>query len=181
MSRRRLLLGFALLASGVAALWLWRGRDATLGAVEATVRSQFPGVPTVTTDQLALALVDSASAPLLLDARQPDEYAVSHLPGALRINPDARGQDLAAAVAAIPDGRDVVVYCSVGYRSAGLVQRLREAGARRVSNLEGSIFRWANEGRPLAGARGADGLVHPFSDSWGRLLDPEHRATVATE
>jgi hypothetical protein len=39
-----------------------------------------------------------------------------------------------------------------------------------VQNLEGSIFRWANEGRPVY----ADGMqvdrVHPFDDSWGKLL-----------
>ncbi|OZC02387.1 rhodanese-like domain-containing protein [Rubricoccus marinus] len=179
MTRRRLLIGLVLVASGVTALLLWRGRSLTLDAVEATVRNQFPGVATVTTEQLAQALADSSTAPLLLDAREPDEYAVSHIPGALRIDPDARGEALTGAVAAIPEGRDVVVYCSVGYRSAQLIQRLREAGAGRVSNLEGSIFRWANEGRPLAGAQGEAGLVHPYSETWGRLLDPERRAPLA--
>ncbi len=179
MTRRRLLIGLALVATGAVALFLWRGRAGALTAVEAAVRNQFPGVPVVTTDALALALADSSTAPLLLDAREPDEYILSHIPGAQRIDPDARGETLAAALAAIPEGRDVVVYCSVGYRSAGLVDRLRDAGARGVYNLQGSIFRWANEGRPLAGARGDEALVHPYSDSWGQLLDPEHRAPLA--
>ena len=176
--RRTLLLGFALVASGAAVLWLWRGREASLGAVEAAVRTQFPDVPTVSTASLASAMA-SGGAPLLLDAREPAEYAVSHIPGALRVDPGARGPALDSVLAALPAGREVVVYCSVGYRSAALAERLREAGASRVSNLEGSIFRWANEGRPLEGEAAARGLVHPYSETWGRLLDPERRAPLA--
>ncbi len=37
-----------------------------------------------------------------------------------------------------------------------------------VLNLEGGLFQWANEGRPLAG--GATG-VHPFNSFWGRGLE----------
>jgi rhodanese-related sulfurtransferase len=175
---KRLVLALALIATAAAALWLWRGRATGLGAVEATVRAQFPDVPTISTDSLARALA-SGDAPLLLDAREPAEYAVSHLPGAVRVDPSARGPALDSVLAALPPGREVVVYCSVGYRSAALAERLREAGAGRVANLEGSIFRWANEGRPLAGAGAARGWVHPYSETWGRLLDPERRAPLA--
>ena len=178
---RRLLIGFVLLAAGGAALWLWRGRALSLDAVEATIRQQFPDVPVVSTETLARALRDSSRAPLLLDAREPAEFAVSHLPGAMRVDPDATTDELARGLADLPHDRDVVVYCSVGYRSAALAKRLRAAGFERVSNLEGSIFRWANEGRPLASASGSARLVHPYSDTWGRLLDPDRRAPLADE
>lgn len=62
------------------------------------------------------------------------------------------------------------IYCSVGYRSAGVTQRLREAGFTNVSNLQGSIFRWANEGRPVYRDRRRVQAVHPFDARWGQLL-----------
>ena len=85
-------------------------------------------------------------APALLDVRTEAEFAVSHLPGALRIDPDASP---AQVVAAIRPNTAVVVYCSVGYRSSQLAKRLQKAGVAGVSNLDGSIFQWANEGRLL--------------------------------
>ncbi len=44
-----------------------------------------------------------------------------------------------------------------------------------VRNLEGSAFAWANEGRPLAGALGASGRVHPYAPAFAWLLRPERR------
>jgi len=45
------------------------------------------------------------------------------------------------------------------------------AGFRNVRNLEGSIFAWANEGRPLVNARGQAAGVLPFNIPWGRYLE----------
>ena len=50
-----------------------------------------------------------------------------------------------------------------------------------VANLEGSIFAWANEDRPLVqgdgeGAGAPTSLVHPYDADWGNLVAPEHRA-----
>ena len=73
----------------------------------------------------------------------------------------------------------MVVYCSVGYRSAELARKLTARGHANVANLEGSLFAWANEGRPVyAGTRLAD-RVHPYDAAWGSLLKPELRYTPA--
>ena len=176
--RRKLLFGLALVASAAAVLWAWRGRTVGLDATEAAVRARYPDVQTVSTDDLARAL-ESETPPAVLDVREPGEYAVSHIPGAVRMDPQASGEAVIAALDSLPPGRDVVVYCSVGYRSAETARKMQEAGARRVFNLEGSAFRWASEGRPLEGTEGARGLVHPYNDVWGRLLAPEHRAPLA--
>ncbi|MEM6326109.1 MAG: rhodanese-like domain-containing protein [Bacteroidota bacterium] len=182
MPRRRfLLLGLGLLVAGAAALWLFRDRLLTLDATEAAVRQAFPEVPTVSTHALSVALRDSARAPLLLDARQPEEYAVSHLPGALQVDPEADAATLLATIGDMANGREVIVYCSVGYRSAKVATRLQEAGLGNVSNLEGSIFRWANEDRPLVRDGQPMRLVHPYNATWGRLLAPERRAPLTRE
>ena len=75
----------------------------------------------------------------------------------------------------------VVVYCSVGYRSAAIVQRIERAGVGRVYNLEGGIFAWANEGRPIFKDNARAKLVHPYDKLWGLLLHEDLRAPAANE
>jgi len=48
---------------------------------------------------------------------------------------------------------------------------MQRAGVANVFNLTGSIFRWANEGRPLRSGDERVQAVHPFDEDWGRLLD----------
>jgi rhodanese-related sulfurtransferase len=132
------------------------------------IRRRFPDVAVITCEELADRLAGEGPMPLLIDARGPEEFALSHLAGARRLpGPDASGAAGLAREAAI------VVYCSVGYRSARLARSLRQAGFTDVRNLEGSLFRWANLGLPLAGTGYARPRVHPFHPCWALLLEPE--------
>lgn len=117
----------------------------------------------------------SDDAPILLDVRTEAEYAVSHLPGAVRIDPAAQATEI---LARLPMDRKIVTYCAIGYRSTELAQRLLAAGRRNVYNMEGSIFQWANEGRALERDGKPVDTVHPYNDSWGKMLDPRRRAKV---
>jgi rhodanese-related sulfurtransferase len=145
-------------------------------AMKLFVRLRFWNVPEISTKDLARWLTDdSRPKPFLLDVRTPAEYAVSHLPGAQRIDPDAR---ITQTLDQLPPDRPIVTYCSVGYRSAELAQRLIAAGRRNIYNMEGSIFQWANEGRPLERDGKPVDTVHPYNDSWGKMLDPRRRANV---
>jgi rhodanese-related sulfurtransferase len=132
------------------------------------IARDFPGAPSIPADALA-ARLDGPDAPLLLDVRQEEEYAVSHLPGARRVEPEAEA--LPPELLALPRDTPIVAYCSVGYRSAALVERLRAEGFTRAENLEGSIFRWANEGRPVVRDGREVAEVHPYGRAWGVLLD----------
>jgi hypothetical protein len=40
-----------------------------------------------------------------------------------------------------------------------------------VFNLEGSLFQWANEGRPVYRDDVPVQAIHPYDARWGRLLD----------
>lgn len=147
----------------------------SLDGVRAAVRDRHPDVPVITPSELADWLGDPGRAPpLLLDVRQPREFAVSRLPGAVR----ADEADPLAAVASLPRDAPVVAYCSVGWRSAGAARTLRSAGFADVRNLDGSIFLWAIEGRPLENDAGPARRVHPYDASWGRLLPASLRAEV---
>ena len=72
----------------------------------------------------------------------------------------------------------IVTCCAVGYRSGAMAHRLRAAGYTQVQNLEGSIFQWANEHRPLVDGGERVTKVHPYTQGWGRLLAPEVRAAL---
>jgi len=159
------------LTAGVALL----GLGPTWSRVDALIARAFPDVRWIAPQELASRLEDSRQPPpLLLDARTEAEFAVSHLPGARRVDPDG---DPAAALAAVDPARPIVAYCAVGYRSARVASRLQAAGHRDVRNLRGAIFRWAEEGRPLErDGRPATG-VHPYDAYWGRLLRPDLHAT----
>jgi len=134
------------------------------------IATNYPQIASITTAELAGWLDDqSRTGPVLLDVRSREEYEVSHLPGAVWAETNAQQR---AALAGQPADRKVVFYCSVGWRSAIATEYWRNRGPRPVSNLDGSIFQWANEDRPLVGAKDqTTHAVHPYNRSWGALLD----------
>ena len=141
-------------------------------SVKEMVRRDFPEVEHVSVDELSRRL-ESDTVPVLLDVREVAEYDVSHLPGAIRVQP---GSDASELLETLEPDTPIVAYCSVGYRSSELVQKLAERGFTDVRNLEGSIFEWANAGFPVERDGETVREVHPFDDSWGVLLDEELRA-----
>ncbi len=165
LTRRQI--GFVILFAGFLALAAFAvvvglmPQQAGLKLAQWTVRARFSDVRFISTAQLADWLSDTnRKAPVLLDVRTEDEFNVSHLPNAVReVRPEA-----------IASGRPVVAYCSIGWRSAESVRRLVQDGHTNVFNLEGSIFVWASEGRPLEGHGQSVHKVHPYDSKWGKLL-----------
>ena len=137
--------------------------------VHELLRTDFPNVPTVTTDQLAEALITERPV-VLLDVRDPSEFLVSHLPNARLVRST---DDLVTSLENISQDTLIVAYCSVGYRSAQLIKELQQRGITTAFNLEGSIFAWANAGLPVYRGENKIRQVHPFNESWGQLLQPE--------
>ena len=138
--------------------------------VETLIADTFPTVKHITTVELSALLENGDKAIIILDAREHAEYSVSHLQNAHYISMDL--ERALNAVKAQPDAV-VVTYCSVGYRSAQLAQFLQQAGHKNVLNLEGSLFKWASEGRPVFRDDTLVQEVHPFDETWGALL-PEN-------
>lgn len=150
--------------------WL---QNLTWLGVKWMIRHQFPHVLSISTRSLADWVAQpEAERPILLDVRPCEEYAVSHLQNARQIDP---GQQDFHGLGIDPQ-QPIVTYCSVGYRSAALADRLQAAGYTQVRNLEGSIFQWANEGRPVYRQGQPVAEVHPYNDRWGKLLNPELHA-----
>ena len=167
---KRRLLTLLVVAMPLLGAWvaLAQGPTSLRGAVEA----EHPGTRWVTTGQLGRWLASDRPI-VLLDARAPAEFAVSHLDGARRIDPE---HPSAREIRALDRGARVVVYCSVGFRSAIIESWLHEQGFDDVYNLAGGLFEWANEGRPMIDGEGqSTDLVHPYDATWGRFLEESHR------
>lgn len=109
---------------------------------------------------------DSTSV-VFLDAREPREFEVSHIAGAIPVGYDYFDAGL---LPALDKERPMVVYCSVGYRSEKVAEKLLAAGFKNVSNLYGGIFEWVNQGHPVVNGTGATQEVHAYSRSWGVWL-----------
>ena len=139
----------------------------------ALISMQYPDVNWVDSETLSDWMAGPANRELvLLDVRSPEEQRVSHLREARHL--DLSDPDVEALT--IPASATVVVYCSIGYRSATVIEALEQAGIQNIYNLEGGIFGWANQDRPVY--RGTERVheVHPLNRAWGLLLRRNLRA-----
>lgn len=122
---------------------------------------------------------------LLLDVRESDEFAVSHLEGAQRVDPGIWRWTFMNRFGKSVAGKTVVFYCSVGVRSSRLAARVQaalgDAGVKAVFNLDGGIFTWHNERRPLTDGTGPTNFVHSFDARWGKLVDRQELTRTKPE
>ncbi|HWX50659.1 MAG TPA: rhodanese-like domain-containing protein, partial [Roseomonas sp.] len=101
------------------------------------------------------ARLDAGEDLVLLDVRNPPEWAGGVIPGArllpkpeieaaLRDLPQGATPSPASPLSAIPKGREVVVYCQGGLRSAAVIRALAAAGysADQLVNMEGGFTVW---------------------------------------
>jgi sulfur-carrier protein adenylyltransferase/sulfurtransferase len=101
----------------------------------------------------------ASDAPLFVDVREPDEWEEGHIPGAIHIG---RGRLESRVEGLIPDkSRELVVYCSVGARSAFATKVLTDMGYEDVINLGGGFSDWKRNG---------------FEITIPRALSPEQRS-----
>lgn len=92
----------------------------------------------------AHARLDSGRA-ILVDIREPDEFARSHVPGA-RSHPLSR---LGSAPMPAAPGQEVIFTCRSGMRTAGACDRLAGLVPEGAYILEGGIDAWARAGLPV--------------------------------
>ena len=113
---------------------------------------------------------------IFLDARELEEYQVSHIPGARYIGYRKFDEDLLAGIS-----RDdkIIVYCSVGYRSEKIGKKMQKMGFTSVYNLYGSIFEWINHGLPIENDQGiATDTIHTYNKKWGKWVDSSDATKV---
>ncbi|MDF1559592.1 MAG: rhodanese-like domain-containing protein [Bacteroidales bacterium] len=106
---------------------------------------------------------------ILLDTREPDEYKVSHIRNALHVGYESFNISI---VAGIPKDAVIVAYCSIGYRSERVGEKLIRAGYVNTMNLYGGIFEWINNGYPVIDPDNkTTQRIHPYNKKWGKWLE----------
>jgi molybdopterin/thiamine biosynthesis adenylyltransferase/rhodanese-related sulfurtransferase len=89
-------------------------------------------------------LQDIGKAPLVIDVREPFEYAIASIPGSklvpLGILPEKLHEFDSAS--------DIVLHCKSGMRSSQALQLLKKAGFRKLKNLKGGILAWSDHVDP---------------------------------
>jgi rhodanese-related sulfurtransferase len=122
-----------------------------LGETGAMTTPSAPNVPEVDVDD---ASGRSAAGAFLLDVRTADEWAAGHAPDSVWIPMD----EVAGRRDEVPQGREIVVICRSGARSARVTAELLAAGHDAV-NVVGGLQAWAAAGHPVVTDAGTPGQV----------------------
>jgi len=123
-------------------------------------------VPYITIEQLA----STQSETIVLDAREPSEFEVSHLQNAFCVGYD--NFDIELVKTQFPNkNQHIIVYCSIGVRSEVIAKQLIDAGYTNVNNLFGGIFEWKNSNRSVYNSKEKEtDSIHAYSKAWSKWL-----------
>lgn len=121
-------------------------------------------VPTISVEELA-----QMENVVIADTREKEEYMVSHIPDAQYLG--YKKFDV-AQLGDTPKDAPIVLYCSIGYRSEKIGEKLQKMGYTNVYNLYGSLFEWVNQGHPIVTPQGEEtNRVHTYNRKWSQWLD----------
>jgi len=130
-----------------------------------------PPIPPISPDSLRTLLEDAGrKRPFLVDVREPEEYAQSHLPGA-RLIPL---MELPERIAEIPP--DTIFYCRSGQRSGMAVEEAVRQGRSGVRSLSGGMLAWEGVAVPDFPKLGLFELSGGLPDILRRAMDLEKGA-----
>lgn len=105
---------------------------------------------------------------LILDSRKAEEFEVSHLPNAIRVD-DRLDETMLERIR--KSNKKIVVYCSVGVRSEDFGEKMLKKTGQPVFNLYGGIFAWKDAGFPILDNEDQPTeRVHTFSKNWQDYL-----------
>jgi adenylyltransferase/sulfurtransferase len=86
-------------------------------------------------------MMDSGDDFLLVDVREPAEWEIVRLPGAVLI---PKGE-LPSKLAELPQNKPVIAYCKTGIRSAEALALLKNAGFADAKHVQGGVSAWATQ------------------------------------
>ncbi|MCB0737208.1 MAG: rhodanese-like domain-containing protein [Bacteroidetes bacterium] len=123
-------------------------------------------VDTIGVARLAELMQNNESI-VLLDARELKEFQVSHIEGAKYVGYEKFD---AENLPKVDSHQTVVVYCSIGYRSEKIGEKLDSLGYQNVLNLYGGIFEWVNQGHEVVDAKSTTENIHGFDKWWSKFI-----------
>ncbi len=86
---------------------------------------------------------------LIVDVREPEEYSAGHLPGAINIPRGLLEFRVDSHPLLCERGREVVLQCQSGGRSALATLTMQELGFKNVVNMAGGYRAWITAGLPV--------------------------------
>ncbi|WP_304036079.1 rhodanese-like domain-containing protein [Mesonia mobilis] len=125
-------------------------------------------VPYISVEQLKA--IQQKDSEILFDAREPEEFQVSHLKNASYVGyKDFSAEEIQKQ---FPDkDQPIVVYCSLGVRSEKIGEKLQQLGYKNIQNLYGGIFEWKNNKYPVFTSENKEtNKVHAYSRRWSKWL-----------
>jgi rhodanese-related sulfurtransferase len=85
---------------------------------------------------------------ILIDVREDNEFANSHIPGAMHLGKGVIERDIQAKC---PDiGAKLILYCGGGFRSALAADSLQKMGYYNVISMDGGFRHWKESGHPTS-------------------------------
>ncbi|WP_336067452.1 rhodanese-like domain-containing protein [Mesoflavibacter sp. CH_XMU1404-2] len=123
-------------------------------------------IPYISVQELAMPKTKAK----ILDARSVEEYNISHLKNAFFVG--FENFNLKKTTQLFPDKTEmIVVYCSIGVRSAKIAQQLKDEGYTNVFNLYGGIFEWKNNNFQVFDLKEKETeKVHVYDKDWAIWL-----------
>jgi rhodanese-related sulfurtransferase len=85
--------------------------------------------------------LDRGEKMMLIDVREPHEYAICHIEGAVLIPMGT----IPANLQKLDSGEDVICFCHHGMRSMDVANWLRAQGVQSARSMAGGIDRWSLE------------------------------------
>ena len=104
----------------------------------------------------------------LLDTRTLSEYEVSHIKNAKWIGFRTFNLD---SIKEMPKNAFIVTYCSIGYRSEKIGEKLRQNGYLNVYNLKGGVFNWINNQYKVYSNNKQTTNIHGYNQNWIKWLN----------
>jgi sulfur-carrier protein adenylyltransferase/sulfurtransferase len=112
---------------------------------EAAEAQQQMEIPEMTVRELKQLIDSGADDYVLVDVRNPNEYEIAKIPGAVLIPlPDIENGDGIEKIEQLVNGHKLVVHCKMGGRSAKALGILKDAGIQGT-NVKGGIIAWSRE------------------------------------
>ncbi len=94
------------------------------------------------------ALLDSKEDVVYLDVREPNEWNLGRIPGAVHL---PRGNLESKLEGLVDRSRKIVVYCARGNRSALAALTMKQMGYDNVTSMSGGFQAWPDMGGPVEG------------------------------
>lgn len=121
-------------------------------------------IPFISSDEL----LNNYENYTILDAREIDEYKVSHLKDAIHVGYTKFNTKKTSK--ALSKGTPILVYCSIGYRSEKIAEKLKRKGFE-VYNLYGGVFEWKNnKNTVIDSSKHTTNKVHCYNKEWSKWL-----------